>query len=494
MKSRGVRLFAVTALSVCVTAACDPQPAKPQSQEKVPITTVSDEARAAYLQGRNLLDGLRFTDAHRFFVEATELDPNFALAWLATANTSPTAHEFFAALRNATENASGTSDGEQMMIRAFEAGVNADPETQRSELEALVAAYPGDERAYNSLAIFLFGQQEYESAITGYRKAIAINPDVAQPYNQLGYALRFTGDFDGAERAFKRYIELIPDQPNPYDSYAELLMKMGKFEESIRSYEKALAVEPTFISSYIGIANDYIYLDQPQQARRALLRIADVARGNNELRQMHTWIAATYLHERDFDRALAEVQRRYDVAAETEDLPAMAGDLNLMGTVLLEAGRTEEAAFKFEQSVAMMDGSDATDDIKETVHRNHIADSVRVALSRGELEEAAELADAYRTEVARHNVRIEVQQSRELDGLIALASGEPQAALFELANANQQNPRVLFLNARAFAAAGDRQAARAACRDVINFNQLNFNLAFVRGQARAMLDELDAPA
>ena len=490
MKSRGVRLFAVTALSICVTAACDPQPAQPRSQTKVPITTVSDAARAAYLQGRSLLDGLRFTDAHQFFVEATELDPNFALAWLAAANTSPTAHEFFACLRHATENAGAASDGEQMMIRAFEAGVNADPETQRSELQALVAAYPGDERAHNALAIFLFGQQEYEAAIAGYRKAIAINPEFAQPYNQLGYALRFTGDFDGAAAAFERYIELIPDQPNPYDSYAELLMKIGKFEASIQSYEKALTVEPTFISSYVGEANNYIFLDQPQKARAALLRIADVARGANELRQMHAWIAATYLHEGDFDRALAEVQSRYDIAAETDDLPAMAGDLNLMGTILLEAGRTEEAALKFEQSVAMMDSSDATEDIKETAHRNHIADSVRVALSRGDLVEAEDLADAYRTAVARHNVRFEVQQSRELDGMIAIASGKPQAALFELANANQQNPRVLFLNARAFAAAGDRAAARAACRDVINFNQLNFNLAFVRGKARSMLKEL----
>lgn len=490
MKPRGLRPFAATVVLMCAAAGCDRDPAQPQAQVKVPITTVSEDARAAYLQGRDLLDGLRFTDSHEYFVTATELDPAFALAWLAVANTSVTTHEFFSALRHATANAGAASDGEQMMIRAFDAGVNADPETQRSELEALVSAYPGDERAHNALAIFLFGQQEYEAAIAGYRRAIAINPEFAQPYNQLGYALRFTGDFDGADRAFKRYIELIPDQPNPYDSYAEFLMKMGRFEESIESYEKALSVEPTFIPSYIGIANNYIFLERPPKARAALARIVEVARRDNELRQMHTWLAGTYLHESDYESAIAEIEKRYEIAAENEDRPAMAGDLNLIGTIHLEAGRIDEAALKFDQSVAMMDSSDATDDIKETVRRNHLADSVRVALRRGDLELATALAEDYRTAVARHNVRFELQQAHELDGLIALASGNPQAALFELANANQQNPRVLFLNARAFADAGDRKAARAACRHVIDFNQLNFNLAFVRGEARSILKEL----
>jgi tetratricopeptide (TPR) repeat protein len=42
----------------------------------------------------------------------------------------------------------------------------------------------------------------------------------------------------------------------PSYSYAELLMKTGRFEESIKNYEKALAVDPNFVASYIGIGND----------------------------------------------------------------------------------------------------------------------------------------------------------------------------------------------------------------------------------------------
>jgi hypothetical protein len=37
---------------------------------------------------------------------------------------------------------------------------------------------------------------------------------------------------------------------------------------------------------------------------------------------------------------------------------------------------------------------------------------------------------------------------------------------------------------------GDTNGARFACEQVINFNQLNFNLAFVRNTARVLLKSL----
>lgn len=490
MRSRILRPAAASVAILWTLAACNGGSERQPNRVKVPITTVSEDARAAYLLGRDLLEQLRLTDAHQYFVTATELDPEFALAWMAAANTSPTTHEFFAAMRHAVANAGNASDGEQLMIGAFEAAVNQDPDTQRSRLQALVAAYPGDERAHNAYATFLFGQQDYESAIAEYREAVAINPGFTQPYNQLGYSYRFLGEFEEAERAFVRYIELIPDQPNPYDSYAELLMKMGRFEDSIATYEKALSIEPTFIASYIGIANNLIFMGRTEDARTALSRIADIARTAGELRQMHTWKAASYLHEGDFDGALAEVRSRYDIAAEDDDRVAMSADLNLMGNILLEAGRTAEASAKYEAAAEMMETSDAPEDIKDAVRRNNIFDRAQLALAANDLETAAGLAADYREAVDLHNVRFEVQLSRQLDGLVALASGEPKAALFELAHANQQNPQVLLLNARAFSAAGDREATRAACLQVINFNQLNFNLAYVRGTARTMFEEL----
>ena len=60
--------------------------------DKIPITTSSEEARRLYLQGRDLFEKLRGTDARKFFEQAVALAPK-------------------------------ASDGERRLILGFDAGV-----------------------------------------------------------------------------------------------------------------------------------------------------------------------------------------------------------------------------------------------------------------------------------------------------------------------------------------------------------------------------------
>ncbi len=488
------RVYAgLTSLAAAVLVACGAAPPMDVTVDtsKIPITTKSEAARDAFLKGRWLLDNLRVTDAHAYFLKAIEADPAFALAHLRVANTASTNQEFFDALRRAVEASENASEGERLLIGAFEAGVAGDPDAQRAKLDALVALFPEDERAHNELGNFLFfNQQEYEQAIGAYRAAIALNPDFAQPYNQLGYALRFIGDYASAEEVFERYTELIPDQPNPYDSYAELLMKMGRYDESIASYEKALEIDPNFVASYVGIGHNQMFMGRFEDARSTVTKIETIARNDAERRQASTWRAASYLYEEDFESALDEIQRGYDIAAESDDRGAMAGDLNVMGDILLRSGRADEAAETYRAQIEMMQSSDATDEVKEGTVRNQKYDLARVAIWKGDLTTASELADAYREEVAVHNVRFEVQRTHELDGMIAFAENDLEAALTHFEAANQQDPQIWLLKARTLAAMGDTEGARAACKQVIDFNQLNFNLAYVRRPAALLLETL----
>lgn len=493
MNALGLMRAMVSVLTVCAAFGCDVAPPIERivDTKKIPVTTASDEALDAFLKGRWLLDNLRLTDAHEYFQKAVEADPNFALAHLRVANTAPTNPEFFEALRRAVETSDGASEGERLLIAAFEAAVAGQPEVQLAKLEALVALFPEDERAHNELGYFLFiNQQDYERAIAAYRTSIAVNPEFPQPYNMLGYALRFVGDYQGAEEAFKRYTELIPDQPNPYDSYAELLMTMGRFEESIASYEKALTIDPNFVASYIGIGNNRMFMGRFEDARSAFAEIEQIARNDAERRLICTWTAASYLHQDDFESAIDEIRRRYDIAAETNDRASMSADLNLIGDILLRAGRADEAAARYRDQIEMIQGSEATDEVKEAAVRNQQYDLARVALAKGDLDTAAVLADAYRNAVGVHNVRLEVQRTHELDAMISLARGDIEGTLGHLEYANQQDPQIWLLKARAGAAIGDVEGARMACERVINFNQLNFNLAYVRSTAREMLESL----
>ena len=73
------------------------------SNENIPVTTASEEARKEFLQGRDLAERLLFQDSIQHFDKAISLDLNFALAELSRANVSPTAKEFFAHLKKGGE-------------------------------------------------------------------------------------------------------------------------------------------------------------------------------------------------------------------------------------------------------------------------------------------------------------------------------------------------------------------------------------------------------
>jgi tetratricopeptide (TPR) repeat protein len=457
------------------------------SSKKVPITTTSKKALKEYLKGRDLLEKLRATDAREHYAEAVRLDASFALAYVGLANTAPTAADFFDALRRGTALAGHVSEGEAHVIRALEAAANSRPEEQFKHLSALVNAYPDDERARNLLGLFYFGRQEWRQASAEFRRATEINPEFSAPYNQLGYTLRFLGDLAGAEKAFTKYIELIPKEPNPYDSYAELLMKMGRFRESIAQYQEALAINPNFANSYIGIGNDYIFLGEAVEARNSFTKLGFIARNDGEKRQAHLWTAISHLHDGDTAKALDEVGKMYGIDKKNEDRLAMAGDFNLMGNILLEAGRADEALEKFTAAVRMAQGAIVTADVKETVRRNSLFNLARAALLRKDVASAAATAEQYRALVEERKIPFEVRQSHELIGLIALAKKDFPAAARELEQANDQDPRVLFNLSTAYAGMGNAEEARTALERAANFNAFSLNYAFVRNKALAML-------
>jgi tetratricopeptide (TPR) repeat protein len=458
--------------------------------EKIPITTSSEEARQLYLKGRDLSEKLRATDARPFFEKAAAKDPGFALAQVGLANTAGTAKEFLEAVGRAVALAAKASEPEKLIICGLDAGTKGEVARQKDCLTRLTAAFPDDERAHNLMGIYQFGRQDFTAAAGEFEKATTLNPAFSQPYNLLGYSYRSLGKYPEAERAFKKYIDLIPNDPNPYDSYAELLMKMGRFEESIKSYEKALSVDPNFVASYIGIGNDRVFMGQAAEARKSYAKLAAVARNDGEKLLAHFWTAMSYVHEGATDKALEEFEANAAIDRAGKDLVALSGTTGVMGNVLLEAGRVDEAAAKFRDQVAAIDKADVAAQIKEAAHRQALFDEAKVALARNDVASAKAKAASYSTAVTAKNIPFEVRQSHELAGRIALAEKSYATAVAELRQASQQDPRVLYLTAVALQGKGDVQAAGEAAAQAADFNGLSNTYGYVRGKAKAMVSTL----
>ncbi len=455
---------------------------------KIPVTTSSEEARKEFLAGRELSEKLRLTDSIAHFDKAISLDPNFALAHLLRANVSPTGKEFFDHLKKAVTLADKASDGERMLIQAAEAGANGNPTKQKEILDKLVAAYPNDERAHFNIGGYYFGQQDFTQAINHYKRATEIAPAYSTAYNILGYAYRQNENYSDAENAFKKYVELIPNDPNPYDSYAELLLKMGRFDEAITQYNKALAIQPNFVNSHFGIAAALAYQGKANDAQAELQKITDKARTDGERRTALFGRMIVAIDSGKLDQALAEVEKQYALGQKNNDVPAMNGDLQLKGNILLEMGRHDEARQAYEQALKMTSESNLSQQIKDNAARFVHFNLARVAIAKKDLATAKRETATFRQGAEAAKNANQVKQAHELLGRIALEEKNYDAAIAELAQANQQNPDVLFLTGKAHEGKGDAAKAKESFRKAAKFNSLpQLNYAFVRSKAEKAL-------
>ena len=352
----------------------------------------------------------------------------------------------------------------------------------------LVRLFPNDERAHTLLGNLYFGRQDYDAAVKEFVKATAINPSFSQPYNQLGYAYRFLDKLDDAEAAFKKYVQLIPDDPNPHDSYAELLMKRGRFAESIKAYEKALSLDPNFVASYVGIGNNYLCEGRTDQARTAFARIAAVARNDGRA------AAGALL---DGGRVRARRRDGQGARGTARGVRACRGGAGFgldvwrsradgrrpprSGTARRGVGEIRRGGqgHRSVRSAATSERRHA----QEPRLRDRPASPWPVATSPPREARPRSM----RALIAARKAPFEVRQLHELRGSIALADKRGAEAVKELAQANQQDPRVLYLTALAFRESGDARQAAVFAGKAARFNGLSFNYAYVRTKAATVI-------
>lgn len=493
MSVKECSFLAVATLILVGAAACSkadephsPAPSAPRDT-KIPITTSSEEARKEFLTARDMTERLLGTESIAHYDKAIALDPAFASAELNRAGVSATGKEFFEHLAKAVSLSGKASNGERLLILATEAGANNDTVKQKELLEQLEAAYPGDERAHFNVGGFYFGQQDFPKAIEHYKKATDLAPTYSSAFNLLGYAYRQNGDYANAEQAFKKYIELIPNDPNPYDSYAELLLKMGKFDQAIEQYRKALAVDGNFLASHAGIAAALTYEGKPAEAATELQNVTEKARNDAERRIATFGLTVIAVDDGKLDDAVKELDKQYAIAEKTQDVPAMTGDLQVKGNLLVEAGKADAANAQYEQLLKMTEESNLSQQIKDNTRLFHHQNLARVALAKGDVAGARTHADTFMKGAEAGGNPGQVRQAHALAGRIALQEKKYDEALQHLGQAGSQDPSVLYRSCLAHEAKGEHAEAKQLCTQAADFNSLPLvNYALVRTKAKAM--------
>jgi tetratricopeptide (TPR) repeat protein len=264
-------------------------------------------------------------------------------------------------------------------------------------------------------------------------------------------------------------------------------MKMGQFEKSIEHYQKALAINPNFVASRLGIATNLNYLGQHAAARKQLQTLYDMARNDGERRAAYFALAVSYVDEGKLEQALAEFGKGYVLAEKINDAAALAGDLIIQGNILLEAGKCEPALKMFEKSVKLIQASNLSQEVKENSKRALLYNSARVAIMQQDLATARTKAEKFQQAVQAVNNPLQMFLYHELMGMIACAEKKYDAAIAEYNQANQQNPYILYRLALAYQGKGDTANCKTYSQRAAKFNALNnLNQAFIRTKAEKL--------
>ncbi len=123
-------------------------------------------------------------------------------------------------------------------VRFYKQAIEKDPN--------YALAYAGLAASY-SLMPYLHNYNSREYLPKGKeaaQKALKLDPDLAEAHAALGNILLYSFDWDGAEQSYLKAIEVNPKYAKAYQWYADYLESKGMFDEALKNYEKALELDP----------------------------------------------------------------------------------------------------------------------------------------------------------------------------------------------------------------------------------------------------------
>jgi tetratricopeptide (TPR) repeat protein len=216
-------------------------------------TTSSPEALAVFEEGVDAMYKLYHDDAHRHFVRASELDPDFVMAklWSLYGMKHEDEEKSEALLEEVlASDLSILTPRERFFVEYRRAGHEKRRDDIPKIIDEYLAKYPDDPFVLNEKAQRAFALGEYADAEPLYRQLVDVAPNWSIGYNQLGYISMSFGRFAEAEERFKSYRFIAHDQANPHDSLGELYIALGRNDEAEETFEKALEVKADFWAAY----------------------------------------------------------------------------------------------------------------------------------------------------------------------------------------------------------------------------------------------------
>lgn len=287
-----------------------------QDKPLTKVTTSSLMALKQYSLGIESHLSSDFNSARKYYENALNIDTGFTAAKASLGNiliqkfNDPHGEEL---LEEAIRNADKLTDREKYSIISFFAeNVEHDYNKAISNMEILKRLYPDDPVIHNNLGWYLQQTGQYETALSEYKEAVTINPNMALTYSgilwiygdyigntdssivwaekmiadnpdnawgyfYLGSAWFCRDSIDKSIRYLGRASEIAPGFNHNLYRLAHAYRSLGKYTEAIAVLEQILQNNPEETPAYYNLGVNYEGLGSIQEARNCFLKYRKIA-------------------------------------------------------------------------------------------------------------------------------------------------------------------------------------------------------------------------
>jgi TolB-like protein/Tfp pilus assembly protein PilF len=275
------------------------------------------EAYDVYLRGRyfwNQLSPLTTRRALELYSRATELDPNYALAWCGLADAY------------ATSPINGDADPLAVGPRARDAAARA----------VSAGSHLAEVHASTGFVKFWL-DWDWPAAERAFRRCIALDPNYSLAYRTLGIIFSHSNRHQEALSAARRARELDPLDFINQALSAQIAFNARDFNAAVEFGRRATALDPEFWVSYIQLAQAYEQLGDTDAAFDALQKAGQFSSGNSKSIALRGYLFAKLGRTRE----AREVLRTLEAVSRERYVPPYA-------TALVHAGLGEaDSAFEW---------------------------------------------------------------------------------------------------------------------------------------------------
>jgi DNA-binding winged helix-turn-helix (wHTH) protein/tetratricopeptide (TPR) repeat protein len=234
--------------------------------------TRNAEAYDLYLRGRHYWHQLSVPTTKRAiesFTKATELDPEYALAWSGIADTL------------AATPINGDAPTLAIWPRAKEAAARA------------VRAEPNLSEAQASLGFVKFWLDwDWLGAEKAFRQAIVLDASYPLPYRMLGVLYAHSGRHEEARPAIRRARELDPLVAVYQALSAQVAFVARDFIAAKQFARQSIVIDPEFWIGHLQLAQTCEQLGENEQALEALHEASRLSNGNSKAMALRGYIFA----------------------------------------------------------------------------------------------------------------------------------------------------------------------------------------------------------